>query len=205
MRLDELFLLCINAKYIHLKNSADYAVIREGNVLYLFFERSNGEKDWRTNLNFPAKAYKRMGKTVWYAHRGFLRIWKTIEPYLEKQIADKSVQKIIVVGYSHGAAIAVLCHEYVWYHRPDIREHLEGYGFGCPRVLWGSASHDLRRRWEKFLLVRNTNDIVTHLPPAFLGYFHVGKILELGNHAEYSAIDAHREENILKELRRYKK
>ena len=201
MELYSLFWECINISYMEVGISANFAVRRNKNTLYIFFEASNGENDWKINLDFPAKPYKRMGNTVWFAHRGFLNEWKEIEPILEGYILDKSIDKIITTGFSHGAAIAVLCHEYIWYCRPDIRNSIEGYGFGCPRVFWGVRTKQLLSRWENFKVIRNIDDIVTHLPPVYLGYSHVGKPILIGNKGKYSQIDAHRPENILTELK----
>lgn len=196
----ELFSECVSIKYDNTGVSANYTVRRSGDTLRIFFEASDGAADWRRNLDFPIKPYKRMGKTVWLAHRGFLRTWKELEPVLVGDISDKSIHKIIVVGYSHGAAIALLCHEYIWYMRPDLRETLDGYGFGCPRVIWGVPSAETRRRWARFNVVRNIDDIVTHLPPSFIGYTHVGKLIEIGERGKYSNVDAHRADNIMAEL-----
>lgn len=201
MRASELFARCVTVPYTRVGEAADFAAVREGEVLYLFFEDSDGGADWRRNLNFPTKPYRRMGRTVWLAHRGFLKVWREIEPHVAGAIADPSVRKVVTVGYSHGAAVAVLCHEYVWFYRPDLRACIEGYGFGCPRVFWGMRTEERMRRWERFLVVRNMNDIVTHLPPAWLGYSHVGTVVEIGERGRYSPVDAHRAENIWRELR----
>ena len=201
MSLFELFEHCLRARYVTLSDSADVAVEYIDNTMYIYLECSDGGDDWRNNLDFPAKAYKRMGKTVWRAHRGFLKVWKAVEDYVAPLVADAAVQNIVTVGFSHGGALAVLCHEYVWYHRPDLRERIEGYGFGAPRVLWGVYSRDILSRWERFTVVRNIDDIVTHLPPRALGYTHVGRMLEIGEKGRYSPIDAHRPENILAELK----
>ena len=200
MRLYQLFYECVNIPYLAAGCCANYAVRRECGTLYIFLEKSVGAVDWKSNFDFPAAAYKRAGKTAWFAHRGFLAVWKEIEPMLAAAILDESVTKIVIVGYSQGAAVAVLCHEYVWFNRPDLRETLEGYGFGCPRVFWGIRRAELMRRWEKFTVVRNIDDIVTHVPPFLLGYSHVGKMLKIGRRGKYSAVDAHRDENILREL-----
>lgn len=203
MKLAELFRKCLNAKYIHVENAGDYAVERRGNTLYIYLECSNGKQDWKNNLDFPAKPYKRMGKIAWFAHRGFVRVWKSVEPYLAPYVNDPTIQQIITVGYSHGAALTVLCHEYIWYSRPDLRDTIEGYGFGCPRVLWGVKTSSLAQRWERFTVIRNIDDMVTHVPPAILGFSHVGKMLEVGEKGKYSAVDAHRPENITTELINY--
>ncbi len=200
MELYELFSQCLTITYSQTGVSANYALKREGDILYIFFEGSDGKNDWKNNLDFPAKAYKRMGKTVWFAHRGFLKVWKEIEPMLAEDIADKEFKKIVISGYSHGGALAMLCHEYAWYHRPDLRKTLESYGFGAPRVFWGVKTAELKSRWKGFTVVRNINDIVTHLPPALLGYSHVGKTLKIGEKGKYAAVEAHNPQNILTEL-----
>ena len=192
---------CVRIPYLHVGQDINYAFMKENDVLYLFFEASGGIGDWKRNFDFPAKPYKRMGKTVWFAHRGFLQAWKTLEEHLAPLIHDRRLKNIVITGYSHGAAIAVLCHEYVWYARADLRERLEGYGFGCPRVFWGILTPSLAKRWERFAVVRNLDDLVTHLPPAVLGYRHVGQMITVGVRGKYSMIDAHRPKNIEYELR----
>ena len=203
MSLYELFYRCINIPYSVTGISASYAFEKTEDILYIFFESSNGKNDWNVNLDFPVKAYKREDGKVWFAHRGFLSIWQEIEPMLRYEINDPSLGNIITVGYSHGAAIALLCHEYIWSNRPDLRKKIEGYGFGCPRVLWGRKTSAVKQRWERFTVIRNIDDAVTHLPPSLLGYFHVGKLLSIGQKGKYSPIEAHYEENILNELKIY--
>lgn len=203
MKLSTLFENCLRAEYTHAGAGADYAVERHGATLIIYLEHSRGEEDWKNNLDFPTRAYCRGKECPFYAHRGFLRVWESLLPLLAPAIADQTVRKILTVGYSHGAALAVLCHEYVWYHRPDLRSVIEGYGFGCPRVLWGRLSADLRARWSRFTVIRNLDDLVTHLPPAILGYTHVGEMIEVGARGRYSRIDAHRPEHIAAALRRY--
>ena len=200
MDLYRLFKRCLNVSYNHVENSGDYAIERIGNTLYIYLEGSDGIKDWWNNFDFPARPYKRMGRTVWYAHRGFLKVWKSIEKHVAMYIADKSVDSVITVGFSHGAALAVLCHEYIWYNRPDIRNSIYGYGFASPRVIWGIPNGSIKCRWQNFTVIRNIDDIVTHVPPLLLGYHHVGAMKKIGESGRYSRIDAHRPENILYEL-----
>ncbi len=197
MKLSRLFEKCISVPYITVENGASFAAERLGSRLQLYFEASHGAIDWENNLDFPAMPYKRMGERVWFAHRGFLRVWRSAEKHLEQTIRDPTVRSIVITGYSHGAALAVLCHEYIWFHRPDLRQQLTGYGFGCPRVVWGPAPWE---RWAGFTVVRNIDDPVTHLPPAALGYTHVGTLLEIGKRGAYPAADAHRAESYQKEL-----
>ncbi|MBQ7354219.1 MAG: hypothetical protein IJW62_01720 [Clostridia bacterium] len=203
MKLSTLFSRTLHTMYTHVQNSADFALRRVGTTLYIYFAGSDGVTDWKNNLSFPAKAYSRAEGGAWYAHRGFLKVWKTVEDYVAADVMDSDVRKIVISGYSHGAALAVLCHEYVWQSRPDLRESLEGWGFGCPRVVFGIPSRKLRARWERFTVIRNLDDLVTHLPPALLGFTHVGTVLEIGERGRYTRVDAHRPENYLTELLRY--
>jgi predicted lipase len=179
--------------------TASYCTEREGNTLYILFQWSNGKTDWKNNFDFPAKPYRKM-KNKWYVHRGFLRVFKAIEPHIKEQINDASIDRIIIGGYSHGAAIALLCHEYCKYNRPDIPHRIKGYGYGAPRVVWGFVRKAVKNRFKGFTVIRNGRDIVTHVPPACFGFRHVGKLVHIGRGKEYNAIESHFEKNYLKEL-----
>lgn len=194
MKLESLFRRCLSIEYIHIEGDGSYAYERIGNTLYLYFECSNGKLDWKNNLDFPIKAYKGL-----FIHRGFLRVFKSIVPYVEGLILDTSLDEIVITGYSHGGALACLFCEYAWFVRSDLRGKIQGYGFGAPRVMWGILGKN-RHRWDGFYVIRNINDIVTHLPPALFGYRHVGTLIKIGVRGKYSVIDAHRQENILNEL-----
>lgn len=171
------FNTCNRTPYTHIENDGSFAIVREGDRLTLYFECSNGVTDWRNNFNFPAKPYRAM-TNLWFCHRGFLKVWKSIEPYISKDICDVSVKKIDIVGYSHGGAIAQLCFEYVKYNRPDVE--VAGVGFGAPRVLWGFACKTVKARFNGFKVVRNGNDLVTHLPPVLFGFRHVCEVVRVG-------------------------
>ena len=164
-------------EYVQVENAGDYAVRREGDLLKIFFEWSDGGEDWKNNFDFPAKPYKGM-ENLWFCHRGFLRVWKSIEPYVVDAISDPTVRKIEIAGYSHGAAIALLCYEYCVFHRPDAV--VEGVGFGCPRVFWGIIPEAVKERFSGFKVVRNGNDIVTHVPPALFGFRHISEVVKVG-------------------------
>lgn len=195
----ELFLSCLGAEYRTVEEEADFAVKREGIDVTIYFEKSDGKVDWKHNLTFAARPYKDM-EEPWKCHRGFLKVWKAAEPYLAPIVTDPTVESFTLVGYSHGAALALLCHEYIWFHRPDRRNRLWGYGFGCPRVIHGSTSKEMKERWNTFTVVRNAGDLVTHLPPVLFGFRHVGQTVTVGRLGRYSPIDAHRPESYLNEL-----
>lgn len=199
MIITELYERILRSKYIHIGDqTASYIPQREGDTLYILFEWSNGKTDWLNNFDFPAKPYRKM-QDKWYAHRGFLRVWKAIEPHLQAEICDLSVKKIIIGGYSHGAAIAALCHEYCKFNRPDAI--ILGYGYGAPRVVWGFLRKAVKKRFEGFTVIRNGCDIVTKVPPKIFGFRHIGNMLQIGRDKGYNPVEAHFPEVYRKELK----
>ena len=197
MTLSELFYECLHADYVHTASDADYALVREGGTLYVYFEASDGATDWKNNLDFPAVRVK---NGVSLVHRGFSRVFESIREPLAEALLDKTVTEVVIVGYSHGGALAVLCYDLAYRIRPDLRGKIHGYGFGAPRVYFGLRTRRTQKRFANFTIVRNMDDAVTHLPPRVLGYYHVGTLLTVGEEGKYTPIDAHREENIMREL-----
>lgn len=200
MKLTTLFkrTLELEPKYVHLNNDASYYCENLFGTLYIYFEWSNGKKDWLSNLNFPAKPYRNMKDGMWFAHRGFLKVWKNIEPCLAEKINNPKLKGIVISGYSHGAAIALLCHEYCKFHRSDIK--VEGYGFGCPRVVWGWFGKKTKKRFDGFTVIKVGKDLVTRVPPKIFGYRHIGNLLNIGQSSGYKSIEAHFADNYITEL-----
>lgn len=195
----DLFEYCLETQYVNVENGGSYALFRRDGTLYVFFEKSNGREDWANNLSYHAVLRGRV-YDVWYCHEGFLTVFNSVFPYIEPYIANESVESIITVGYSHGAALALLFHEQVYQMRRDIRDNCFSFGFGCPRVVFGTVK-DEGARWRNFYMIRNDGDAVTHLPPRVLGYRHVGNLIRIGQVDKYGSIEAHKAENYIKELK----
>ena len=211
-----LFESCLNADYVNVGDGGSFSIEVRGDALYIFFEKSKGIVDWHSNLDFGAVLHSELGREAravtpykrmdeeWYCHGGFLRVWRSVLPYLEWALLDLRFGEIVTVGYSHGAALALLCHEYLWFNRRDLRGKITGYGFGCPRVIYGKVPRE-KERWADFYVIRNYDDIVTHLPPRAFGFRHVGHLVTVGGIGRYSRIDAHRKENYLSSLAKNEK
>ena len=57
---------------------------------------------------------------------------------------------------------------------------LVGFGFEAPRFYAGwHVKKELQERWDNFFIFRDGNDLVTHCPPAFFGFCHVGEIIKI--------------------------
>lgn len=189
MKLSELFHRCAyDVQYQTVGNDVNYAFEEDGDSLRIYFQGSSSIWDWVRNFWFKRRPYKDM-KLPYRVHGGFLSAWKEVEDTIIAKVTERDEfgtqgfkwKHITVVGYSHGGALAGLCHECVWYYRPDLREDgLEGYGFEAPRFYAGfRVRKKLRERWEKFTVIRDGTDIVTHCPPVLFGFAHVGKILRI--------------------------
>ncbi len=202
----ELFKRCLNAQYTHCGESGDYAIEVENDTLYLLFECSSGKDDWKHNFDFPIAPYKDM-KPKWYCHRGFLKVWKSIRDEIEAKVAESleispTIAKIICIGYSHGAALAVLATENFAFLYGDKIE-VRGYGFGTPRVLWGVVPREVGERLKNFVSIRNIPDLVTRVPPKWLFYKDAGTLLEIGEKGKYNCIKAHYASAYIDELEAY--
>ena len=195
--LSELFSKCLTANYIHTPNGGDYALQDDphGQCLYVLFEWSDGREDWKNNLSFSVKpANPNAPRTEkWYAHRGFLKVWRSMETEVVSRvkylIRATSYRTVICVGYSHGAALALLATEALSRYLDGITQ-VDGYGFGSPRVIWGRLPEKVYHRLEDFHTIRNIPDLVTHLPPAVWGYRHVN-LSTVGEKGKYGPIKAH--------------
>lgn len=204
MTLLDLFLRCLDADYLRTgTEDGNYAIEKNKNTIYLFFQWSNGRRDWYNNLDFPVKPYRRMD-SLWFCHRGFLRVWKSMRDEIEAKVSDMlagdtTINRIICVGFSHGAALALFATEdmsFLYGNKLSIR----GVGFGCPRVLWGFIPGVVLKRLHMFMVVRDGPDIVTHVPPAFMGYRHIGTILNIGSGKNLTPVGAHHPESYVDSL-----
>ena len=197
-----------NNEYVHTDNDGDYKIRVGGHTIFIYFEHSDSWGDWKSNLDFPASSYKN-SSTTWYAHRGFLRVWKSMKDEVEAKVAEilqsQYITEIICVGYSHGAAICGLCVEdmrYVFEQRYGL--YIHGYGFGCPRFTWGKLPKEVNRRLDTFYVIRNGSDLVTHVPPVILGYgYGPNKVIKITPSKKYNMIDAHRPETYSEELKHF--
>ena len=70
--------------------------------------------------------------------------------------------------------------------------HFRGNNYKVPAV---------KNRFENFKVVRNGNDIVTHVPPVLFGFRHITPMIKVGKGESEGLIDDHRPNNYLKNLK----
>jgi len=171
--LKELFRNTISGSWKTLGIDTQYRIEEEEKEVYLFFQQTSSTQDWKDN--FMCLPYKNQ-EIRWFAHQGFTRVWKSIRDTLVPLVLKKSEnKKLIIAGFSHGAAIATLAHEDFRYNGKNPQT----YTFGGPRVLW-LPDYSIKLRFENLTRIVAIGDIVSMLPPWIMGYGHVGKCSKIG-------------------------
>jgi triacylglycerol lipase len=141
-------------------------------IIIIVFRGTQDRLDWITNVQ-AAWITLQGGTRV---HTGFFQAYWPIRDRLFAAVINLLKQKqrpVYITGHSLGGALALMA-------TAELANHDEGYvrdsiaacyTFGCPRA--GDSSFD---QYVKVPLYRVTNgvDIVPAVPPAILGYRHVG-------------------------------
>lgn len=143
---------------------------KKDTTLYLKFQGSVSTTDWLQNFDYAKTPYRDMPKKF-RVHNGFLQKWKSIRKSVQEKITD-DVEKIVIIGFSQGGALALLCHEDLWFNFENLRDKLETYALGTPRVFtWGAP----RERFESVYYIQYKGDLVTGVPLWIMGYKHVSR------------------------------
>jgi triacylglycerol lipase len=127
--------------------------------------------DIKSDLKFKkVKSLDVDGKSEGRVHRGFKAaldmVWGDIQHHMMLKKAHK--KKIVVTGHSLGAALATLVAGRL--NDPDV----ELYTYGSPRV--GTAKWCKNQKFKHYRF-RNNNDIVTRMPPNWIGFKHHGDMM----------------------------
>ena len=175
MTVAELYGSILSARYFDLgREEASYRIQRIGRTMHVLFEWSDGVIDWRHNLTWlPIRVS--LGGVPLHVHRGLYATYHALRERVMSSLSDARIGRVLIGGYSHGAALAALAFAELT-DRRRTGQLVVGYGFGAPRVLWGTSAPML---FDGFFTVRCGTDAVTHLPPQLLGYRHVGELISL--------------------------
>lgn len=141
----------------------------DGNLMA--FQCSASTSDWLYNFDFASAPYRDCG---WKVHRGFKRIWKSAEDEILPLLL--SLINPIILGYSHGADVALLAHEAYWW-KWKVQPFTNT--FGGARLVVG-ANKEVRSRFSNATVYRVNGDPVTMAPFKWMGYQDVGNVQDLG-------------------------
>jgi len=137
-------------------------------------DRLNDIKAWRKCV-----PYDGMNPDI-KVHAGFINAYKSdeVRGVILSLIGSEVIERVTVAGHSLGAAMAVLCALDLQYNLPD--RNYTVYLYGCPRVGNAQFRRSYNKRVFKTVRVENGNDLITKIPPAMLGYRHVGAKYHIG-------------------------
>jgi len=177
----ELFIEAISGPFPkeNTETQTEYRTEIKDRVLTIAFQGSTSYMDWRDNFRFLKTPYRNMD-VKFRVHRGFLRKWKSVRDEIFQFLTNhrKEFDKILVLGYSQGAALALLCHEDVWYNfLEDNYMNLVTYAFACPRTFSWMVPEE---RFETAFVFNHKRDLVANVPFRLMGYRHLENTTWIG-------------------------
>lgn len=156
---DGKFFNCGGAQAYWFQNQHDSVVVFRGTEV----------NDWN-DIRADANALTALAETVGKVHRGFKAEVDEIWPHIEKAL-ESNKKPLWFCGHSLGGAMANICSARAMLSY--IKTEPEGvFTFGSPRV--GCKKYVSHVKLPHYRWVNN-NDIVTRVPPTFLGYRHSGE------------------------------
>lgn len=132
------------------------------------------EPNQLNDIKADLKASMVIAETVGKVHRGFKDECDELWPVLEKVLSQNS-KELYLCGHSLGAAMATICAKRCRVSKIES-DPLELFTYGSPRVGSSEYISDCYVEHTRWV---NNNDIVTRVPPRWLGYSHVGKEMYL--------------------------
>lgn len=160
--------------------------------------------DWIINLfyipvNFIFARFKRTYKDSdikFYTHAGFTIAWLACVEYFENTIncmlqEHPDVTDIRIYGWSYGGAMAQFAYEFAKYkyEMKQKRVVVTAMTIGAPKIFFNMylmfwRIKDWLRfipRFDRLIMFKNKNDIVTTMPLKILGFNHVVPCYEVGD------------------------
>ncbi|MEM8679347.1 MAG: lipase family protein [Planctomycetota bacterium] len=124
------------------------------------------------DLRADVDATSVLAETVGRVHRGFKQEVDDLWPELEAQLIANR-RTLWFAGHSLGGAMATICAGRCHLsHIESVPKEL--FTFGSPRVGNSRYVHHVALKHYRWV---NNNDIVTRVPPAWMGYRHTGQVM----------------------------
>lgn len=138
--------------------------------------RGTEPNEWN-DLQADANAVMSVVGTLGNVHSGFNREVDDLWPLLEVMLGESTLP-VWFCGHSLGAAMATIC-AYRCTTSSLVRNPQELHTFGSPRV--GCKRYIRHAQLKHYRWVHN-NDVVTRVPPVWMGYRHCGDEVYLDRH-----------------------
>ena len=161
----------VDGKFFNSKNAQAYWFQSEHDSVVVCRGTEVSELE---DLKADANALAAVAETVGKVHRGFKEEVDEIWPHIEKEL-EANKKPIWFCGHSLGGAMANICAGrcMLSYIKTEPEEL---FTYGSPRIGCQRYVNYVSLKHYRFV---NNNDIVTRLPPPWLGYRHNGKEMYL--------------------------
>lgn len=165
---------------------------RDGSQAYIFKTdtdcivacRGTEPTEWN-DIKADANAMTAVAETVGRVHRGFKKEVDDLWPRMEQALIENT-KTLWFCGHSLGGAMATICASRCFLsHIKSTPRQL--YTFGSPRV--GNKAYVNHVKLEHYRWVNN-NDLVTRVPPLFMGYRHTGARMYLNAYGKFRPLTA---------------
>jgi triacylglycerol lipase len=144
--------------------------------------RGTEPNEWN-DIKADANARSTLAETAGKVHRGFKREVDDLWPMVETALVDNS-HDLWFCGHSLGGAMATISAGRCYLsHIPS--NPLGLFTYGSPRV--GDKRYINYVKLDHFRFVNN-NDIVTRVPPPFLGYRHCGSEVYIDRKGQFAKL-----------------
>ncbi len=169
-----------SAQYLERDGAQAYVLGTDSDLIVVC--RGTEPNEWN-DIKADANALTDVAETIGRVHRGFKREVDDIWPEISAALSGEERQ-VWFCGHSLGGAMATICAGRSEFS-DEVRTATEVHTFGSPRVgtkryiQHASVAHV---RWV------NNNDIVTRVPPRWLGYGHTGVQMYLDRNGEIARL-----------------
>jgi triacylglycerol lipase len=143
-------------------------------ITIIAFPGTHGINDINTDSNFDMVKCHPSGN----AHRGFMEAADSCKVIISDYLSEEGCNgDVFVTGHSLGGALAVEVGRYL----DSVHNCINGiYTFAAPRIGDKEyAKHTNAYMGQSVYRIVYNDDFVAHLPPAFLGYRHFGKLISI--------------------------
>ncbi|MCP4402093.1 MAG: lipase family protein [bacterium] len=140
--------------------------------------RGTESQEWN-DIKADLNAWPVVAETIGRVHRGFKTEVDDLWPRLEARL-EHNTKELWLCGHSLGGAMATICATRCKLSYINSNP-LELFTYGSPKV--GTKAYVTHCRVEHIRWVNN-NDIVTRVPPAWMGYYHVGEEMYLNMYGQ---------------------